>query len=55
MHTTTESGGQGPNTAHDPKFEKGLPKIDQKESKLMSDQLKLPKISQLVKAKRTSL
>ena len=55
MPTTTESGGQGPNTAHDPKVEKGLPKIYQKESKLKSDQLKHTKRSQLVKAKRTSL
>ena len=55
MPTTTESGGQGPNTAHDLKVEKGLPKIYQKESKFKSDQLKHTKISQLVKAKRTSL
>ena len=55
MPTTTESGGQGPNTAHDPKFKKRLPKIHQKESKPKSDQLKHTKRSQLVKAKRTSL
>ena len=55
MPTTTASGEQGLNTAHDPKFEKGLPKIYQKESKLKSDQLKHTKRSQLVKAKRTSL
>ena len=55
MPTTTESGGQGLNTAHDPKFEKGLPKIYQKESKLKSDQLKHTKISQLLKKKRTRL